>query len=465
MKKIALLSLFILLAGLSFANNITVSSATLSGQNTTAHTEVINFNVAWDNSWRTSINESNYDGAWIFVKFRKQGTTDWRHCTINTTGFVAGTGSTITVPSDSKGAFINRSADGIGNVSFSGNQLIWNYGVDGILDNETVEIRVFAMEMVYIPTGSYYLGSGGNELNAFYTAPTVTAPYFVSNNAAITVGVAAGNLSAAANMTSGTIPTTFPKGYNAFWIMKYECSQQQYVDFLNHLDFARATTNVIAVVTGSHPNYVAPQPERAVGTIGFRKNTAFADWCGMRPMSEMEFEKASRGYNTPAVPNEYVWGNTTITALVTVANTGLVNESVATPTTANANYTGAYSNIPVRTGIFARTTGSDRTLSGGTYYGVMNMTDNLCEFVINAGTTFGRAIVESTHGDGYLDNTGNTDIAPWSDYRAFGLKGTYYGGPATEGRTSDRANVALYSSYPGDNNLPYSGCRFVRTAP
>ena len=380
-------------------------------------------------------------------------------------GFVAGTGSAITVPTDGKGAFINRSADGIGNVSFTGNQLIWNYGADGILDNETVEIRVFGLEAVYIPTGSFYLGSGGTELNSFYASPTVTTPYFVLNNGAITVGVSAGNLTAAGNMTSGTIPTTFPKGYNAFWIMKYECSQQQYVDFLNHIDFARASTNLIAVVTGSHPNYVAPQPERAVGTIGFRKNTAFADWSGMRPMSEMEFEKASRGYNTPAVPNEYVWGNTTISGLTTVANAGLANESVATPTTANANYASLYASIPVRTGIFARTTGSDRTLSGGTYYGVMNMSDNMCEFVINAGTTFGRSLVETVHGDGYLDNSGNTDIIPWQDYRAFGLRGTYYSGPATDARTSDRNNVAFYSSYPSDNNVGYSGSRFVRTAP
>jgi hypothetical protein len=36
---------------------------------------------------------------------------------------------------------------------------------------------------------------------------------------------------------------------------------------------------------------------------------AFADWSGLRPMSELEYEKACRGYNTPAVPNEYAWGN------------------------------------------------------------------------------------------------------------------------------------------------------------
>ena len=95
------------------------------GRTQPPHTEIINFDVAWENSWRTSTNESNYDGAWIFVKFRKQGTTDWRHCTINTTGFTAGTGGTFKVPTDGKGAFIYKAADGIGNVNYTGNQLIW----------------------------------------------------------------------------------------------------------------------------------------------------------------------------------------------------------------------------------------------------------------------------------------------------------------------------------------------------
>ena len=421
MKKI--FSFFILgsIAFSSYANNITVSSATLSGQNTTAHSEIINFDVAWENSWRTSTNESNYDGAWLFVKFRKMGTTDWRHCTLNTTGFTAATGGTIKVTQDGKGAFIYKSADGIGNVSYVGNKLIWNYGVDGILDNETVEIRVFGLEMVYIPQGSYQLGSGGTENNPF-TDGSSSNPYLVANDNAISLGTTAGLLNQNSQGTStGTIPALFPKGFIPIWIMKYECSQQQYADFLNHLDAARALANNSPNFAGTHPALVAPQPERAVGYLGMGRTAALADWSGLRPYSEMEYEKICRGYNTPAVPNEYAWGNTTINPLTAVTTVGTATEAVSSPVNANANIANNYGPA-VRVGIFARATGSDRTLSGGTYYGVMNMSDNMYEVVVSTVNAAGKAIDQTVHGDGYLNSTGNSDISAWTISGAYGVK-------------------------------------------
>ena len=92
-----------LLSVLAGANNILVTNASISGQNTTNHTALVNFGVSWENSWRTSTNENNYDGGWIFVKFRKNGTSAWRHATINVTGNTAASGATITVPADGKG--------------------------------------------------------------------------------------------------------------------------------------------------------------------------------------------------------------------------------------------------------------------------------------------------------------------------------------------------------------------------
>lgn len=454
-----------LLCATTFANNITVSSATLSGQNTTAHTEIINFSVAWENSWRTSTNENNYDGAWIFVKFRKQGTTDWRHCTINGSGFTPATGAAFSVPADGKGAFIYRSANGIGNVSYAGNQLTWNYGADGILDNETVEIRVFALEMVYIPSGSFYLGSGGTESSAFTNGSGV-APYLVADASAISTGTTTGTLNYNNNGTGTTIPATFPTGFNAFWIMKYETTQQQYADFLNHIDLARATVlnSSNAVLTGSHPNFIPVAGERAVSQVGFRFNAALADWSGLRPYSELEYEKAARGYNTPAVANEYAWGTTTIVPVVTVTNAGLNNEVVATPTNANTNIQSGLSAF-TRAGIFARSTGSTRELSGGTYYGVMDMSGNVEEIVIFSGSTFGRSIQASVHGDGYLANDGYTDIAAWQDYRAFGMKGGHFASAFAAARVSDRSNAAFFSSYVNDNFVNGHGSRLARTAP
>ncbi len=455
-------------SGAVFGNNILVTNASLSGQNTTTHTTLINFDVSWENSWRTSTNENNYDGGWIFVKFRKNGTTDWRHATINVSGNTAATGATIKVPIDGKGAFIYRSADGIGNVSYAANLLQWNYGIDGILDNETVEILVYGLEMVYIPTGSFQLGSGGTDAFGFTDGSTST-PYLVASNSAINMGTTTGTLNPnGSGSPSGTLPAIFPKGYNAFWIMKYECSQQQYVDFLNNIDLARANINKSPTIfTGTHPALVAPQPERGIGELGMNRTAAFADWSGLRPMSELEFEKASRGYNTPAVPNEYAWGNTTIIPVTAILNDGAEDEIVSTPATANANVTNSLpGNRPVRVGMFARTTGSNRTVSGATYYGVMNMSDNLHEVCISIVNAQGKAIDATVHGDGYLGADGRTDITTWQPFQAYGLRGSAFNSPLLQGRISDRTNDNLFTAvYGGDTNQGNFGIRLTRTAP
>jgi formylglycine-generating enzyme required for sulfatase activity len=468
MKKIIFSLMALCLSAITMANNIAVANATLTGQNVVAHTEIINFDVSWENSWRTNTNENNYDGAWIFVKFRKMGTLDWRHCTINTTGFTAAAGGAFSVPTDGKGAFIYKAtATGVSNVNYVGNQIIWNYGVDGILDNETVEIRVFALEMVYIPQGTFQLGSGGVETSAFKTGAT-SNPFDVTA-AAISFGTTGTTLNTNGNgPTTGTLAAAYPTGFNAFWIMKYETSQQQYVDFLNHIDLARATFNDNAGIrTGVHPNFTANQPERAVGTSNTQRLAAMADWSGLRPFTEMEYEKACRGYNTPAVPNEYPWGNTTIVALSTVANPGLTNEIVATPTTANAVITSTYTgNIPARVGIFARASGSTRVLSGGTYYGVMNMGDNVSEICINAVSATGLAFDGSLHGDGYLAASGSSNITNWTTFGAYGWRGTGYDGAIADARTSSRTTVNYYTINLGsDAPLASNGIRLARTAP
>ncbi|MEQ1552722.1 MAG: SUMF1/EgtB/PvdO family nonheme iron enzyme [Ferruginibacter sp.] len=465
MKKIILSFTALLLVAFSYANNIAVANATLSGQNVTLHTEIINFDVSWANSWRTSTNESNYDGAWIFVKFRKMGTLDWRHCTISTTGFVVASGGVITVPTDKKGAFIYKATDGIGAANYVANQLVWEYGTDGILDNETVEIRVFALEMVYIPQGSFQLGSGGTESNCFKTGATA-APYLITA-ATVTFGATGSNLNTnGIGPTSGTIPTAYPTGFNAFWIMKYETSQQQYVDFLNHIDLAKATFNDITFHTGTHPNFVANNAERAAYSCNTQRLAAMADWSGLRPFTEMEYEKACRGYNTPAVANEYPWGTTTIYPLTAVTNTGLLNETVSTPLNANCNIQSSYNNL-TRVGLFARTTGSTRELSGGTYYGVMDMGGSEAEICINAlSPTTGLAFDGSLHGDGLLDATGATNIANWVGFAKYGWRNAGYNGALAEARLSDRLTANYFTTgYGYDVQAGGNGIRLARTAP
>jgi formylglycine-generating enzyme required for sulfatase activity len=446
------------------ANNIAVTNASLSGQNTINHTQVISFDVAWDNGWRTSTNENNYDGAWIFIKFRKNGTGDWRHATINNTGFTAGSGAAFSVPADQKGAFIYRSTDGIGNSSFTGNQLIWNYGADSQLDNETFEIKIFAVEMVYIPQGSFQLGSGGTEVNCFKTGAT-TDPYNVTAATINFSATGASDLNTNGNgPTTGSLPINYATGFNAFWIMKYETSEQQFADFLNHIDLARATANNVAgFVIAQHPSIIAPFPERAVASINTQRLAAQADWSGLRPFTELEYEKACRGYNTFAVPNEYAWGNTSFYNLNIISNTGLANETVTSPANANAAISGF--SAPFRVGIFARSTGATRALSGATYYGVMNMSDNVYEICVNMVTATGLAFNGTIHGDGYLSSTGATNITNWNNYNSYGYRGSSFNTALSLGRLSDRANANIFPSFGSDYLNPSSGSRLARTAP
>ena len=119
----------------------------------------------------------------------------------------------------------------------------------------------------------------------------------------------------------------------------------------------------------------------------------------------------------------------------------------------------------IRVGLFARTTGSTRLLSGSTYYGVMNMGDNIHEITINVLTAAGRNYTENVHGDGYLAASGTTDITSWTDFNAYGLRGSAYNSAVDYARTSDRFSVNTYAeSYFSDAVIAAGGGRLVRTA-
>jgi formylglycine-generating enzyme required for sulfatase activity len=463
MKKLFLFICLSLIVSQTFANNISVTNASLSGQNTTNDTYDINFDVAWENSWRTSTNESNYDGAWVFVKFRKNGTGAWLHATINTTGFTAASGAAISVPADKKGVFIHRSTNGIGNVNFTGNKLVWDYAADGALDTDTYEIKVFALEIVYIPQGDFFLGSGGTETYSFRDGNT-NNPFKVTS-AQITWGNAApGTLAAISNiyvLTTGTLQASFPTGYKAFWIMKYETSQQQFVDFLNHLDLAKATyNNTPGYTIGTHPSIIASAPEQAQGGLNTSSTTAMADWSGLRICSEMEFEKTCRGVNIAPVTFEYAWGTTSNYPATAVTGALTATETPSAPVNANSNLASPLGR-GTRVGMFARATSTTREGTGATYYGVMNMSDNLYEIYTTTANAGGRAYSDVVHGNGYLAANGQTDITNWQDRSTFGVKGGQFNSGTAAGQVSDRSNTNSF--IPAD--YAFYGSRLGRTAP
>jgi hypothetical protein len=70
---------------------------------------------------------------------------------------------------------------------------------------------------------------------------------------------------------------------------------------------------------------------------------------------------------------------------------------------------------PLRVGIFANDT-SSRISSGASYYGIMDMSKNVLEYVISLGSTGSRNFSSLVHGDGMLNINGrSTDFSPSSN--------------------------------------------------
>ncbi|MFM9019822.1 MAG: hypothetical protein ACKOOA_00720, partial [Sediminibacterium sp.] len=250
------------------ANNIVVSAVSHTIRNTSNQTVRVNFTLSWDNSWRTTSAPFNWDAAWVFVKYKVGSNGEWKHATLATSGHTIPGIAASTQP-DATGIFIYRSASG-GPSTFNptGIQLQWNYGSDGVSNEAQIFVRVFAIEMVYNPPGGFQAGSGAISNGEFRRANDVTAsapastftvtgslPTFQSNNSSSSADNIAAYNNTASDLTgtaTASLNAGYPTGFNAFYSMKYEISQQQYVDFLNTLTYTQQ-----AARTATAPNNAA----------------------------------------------------------------------------------------------------------------------------------------------------------------------------------------------------------------
>lgn len=533
------------------ANDILVSSATLTGQNISAGANnpanftMVRFNLSWSNSWRVSTGPSNWDAAWIFVKYRIEGgtgctATGWNHATLSTNNANHsittdnGTPGTFATTSDGKGVFIYRAGNGTGSINWQQVMLRWNYGTDAVLDACNVSVKVFAVESVYVPQSAFFIGDGaGNATPGAFRANVTTAPFQVTSEAALTLGggtvgsVGNNNRSGQAapvdefdNTTSVTLPAAFPKGFAAFYSMKYEISQEQYSEFLNTLTVAQqlarhpataanrfwsngatpANRNGVKCVlfpSGSTPGTYACDLNNdgivnqngdgqniAMQALSSMDFLAYLDWAGLRVMTELEYEKSGRG-TLPSVPGEYAWGSASInaTTYAPLNNSGLGSEVSSAPSTTagNALYTNTASGVggPMRVGSFATAT-SSRVTAGAGYYGIMELTGNVWELVVGVGHSAGRPYT-GVHGNGALSTAGFADVDFWPGSNGNAASGTPNSAP-NSGSTSfagmmfrggdyaDNAFLKLSDrAYPGWNGLGgrdnRNGGRGVRTAP
>jgi formylglycine-generating enzyme required for sulfatase activity len=533
----------------AYANNIQVSNVVIrggniiAGANNAANFCLVQFNLSWENSWRISTGPSNWDAAWVFVKFQV-GTTDptysnvtltngspnvtlaagvtnlrvgmpvrvtsgsstiaagtvitaintatnvvtlsanagttagnntlqfsriWEHAFLNSTGHTAPTGSTIdagllfppvlfdATTNPALGVFIYRNTTGSGTNSFSRIRLRWNYGANGINDDVKVSVQVFAIEMVYVPGGvDFNAGGGGGDFaftnTTINTANVSIVPSGIGTKGGQAGGYPTGQAAPAAN---------WPNGYNAFYCMKYEISQGQYRDFLNTLTRNQQIRRVASIITfgvttninryamtGSQSisnrsairfdgsfdanstitfycdlngndaaNEAADGEWIACNFLSWMDGCAYMDWAGLRPMTELEFEKACRG-DQSNVTSENAWGTSSVAAgSYTLGNSGRSDEGISggfTTLGGNANYSTSALNAPVRVGVFAaNASNSGRVTSGATFYGIMEMSGNLSEPAVTIGNAAGRSFT-GLHGDGklFIDGTANVDFWP-----------------------------------------------------
>ena len=314
---------------------------------------------------------------------------------------------------------------------------------------------------------------------------------------------------------SGQTSVDYPNGYKAFFVMKYEISQEQYVAFLNKLTAAQQRTRTIGASLGSLEEgmYVfGGVGTRAVGRNGIKLASvgaddapyvfandlepgndysqdgdgqtiacnflnagdmmAYADWCGLRPLTELEFEKmARRPYPEVSLRGEYAWntnGNFTPATGFQGVTAGTKGEKV---NGGNVN-AGDQLKGPVRCGVFALPSGS-QVDAGASFWGVMELSGNLSELYYNVnseGRLF-RGISDKHHGSGKLDGSGksNVDNNYWPEVPdAFALRGGSYRDVKERTCISDRErNARVYSTTTEVNSLRDSTVTFRlgRTAP
>ncbi len=448
MKKIIAVCTLLFSSTCLFANNIDINNVSYnSGAGT------VTFNISWENSWRTNTAPNNWDAAWVFIKRKNCTLSYWQHQDVSSTAANHTTSSPLEIQTtpDGKGVFVRRSSIGTGNIA-STSVTLRLATVPGAIAEW--DMQVFGIEMVYVPQGSFQIGDGAS-INTFRqgggTAPT--AAYTVASESAITFANTTGNLFAdAGSPTGGTVSAGYPKGFTALYVMKYEISQGQYADFLNSLNpdqsavrFPNSNGGNRHTVTGVWPAFTATAPNRACNYLSWADVCAYNDWSALAPMSEMEFEKICRGINAAAA-NEKAWGTALITDGSSVVNDALGNEGVSDVITAGSGLANlAQTNIqpqgPLRCG-FAAKAATTRLEAGATFYGVMEMSGNVSEFVMSvsgAGTNF----VGTAHGDGNLQftpNEGLADVTGWINQTTGNNSGANSGASLRGGAYNNAAN-------------------------
>jgi len=396
------------------ANDISVSNVAISSVDTVNSKATITLNITWSNNYSLVYDSKAFwDKAWIFVKYSTGGGADgtWNHATLSS-------GGTITPVTDNLGAFVDPG---------NNQTVIWNYGADSVANGATARIKIMAIEMVYVPEGQFYYNVGGIGGSGY-------------NNYG---GGSEALVSSTSNVPSGA-SVGWQNGFSAFYMAKYEVSQGQYIDFLNTISSGESqsrhdgslynTYRYTIAYNSANPygsRYSTTTPNRGCNFLNWDDAKAYASWAGLRPMTEMEFEKAGRGTSIgSAVKSVYPWGDDAPSATTYSWDGNTFRKYYA-------NY-GNTSTGPADVGHYlsadvART----NQQTGASVYGIADLAGNDWEHLVNCSWT-------QTLGSG---NGTTTPPASWPGATtAKGIRGGdwLYGAPYL--RLSDRNNACWSDS-------------------
>jgi formylglycine-generating enzyme required for sulfatase activity len=511
-KAVLTLLLLPVLPCIALAGNLVISNIQTGQYDYASGNVEVKFDVSWENSWRLSGAPGNWDAVWLFVKYRANG-GGWAHARLNSTGHSTPAGTTINAGLADTGAafnistnpgvgvFLYRSSAGTGNLSLSNVTVSWNYSANGVTSGDTIDIKVFGIEMVYVPQGAFYAGDHATGDGAFRQGSSDNDPWYIGSEGAISVtnsvgnGIGSGQTASVYYYVQGaggggdttgsmfTIPAAFPKGFAGFYVMKGEISQAQWLGFFNTLTTGQKTTRDItsntnggknsdAITSRNNINWNSGVPSSdatlnggthggvAANYLSWGDLVAFLDWSGLRPMSELEYEKAARG-PLASVSGEDAWGGTAIVGATSITNSGLANERGTEISNITYNFAVGVQG-PTRVGSY----GSGqitRVGSGAGYYGALDLSGNVWERAVTVGeSTSGRLFDGTKHGDGTLNGSGDADQSSWPSTSEIGAG--FRGGDWDDGDSNARISARIYAAYVSGNRGNDYGGRGVRWA-
>jgi formylglycine-generating enzyme required for sulfatase activity len=279
-----------------------------------------------------------------------------------------------------------------------------------------------------------------------------------------------------------TLPVDYPKGTLGYYIMKHEVSQGLYRDFLNTLTrlqqnnrfsaqslaafstgfgesvqpVGRQSIRVVEDPGGYLPRTYAcdlqPSAQLPAGVdqsqdgvylacalISWADGAAFADWAGLRPVTEPEFEKSARGNLMPRL-GAFAWGAARAELVSGLSYVGTDLERVA-----SGNVHAADSlriSGPLRVGATARPS-SGSIGSGVAPTGVYDLSGNVWEQVVSWSNPAGRSFT-GLHGDGRLNARGEADVDYW---------------PGMGGGTRTDSSIGVYAGQIGVASAAGAGMR------